>query len=579
MVLRPKLFRTHILFVLIIFASVGIAPLHAAAQAIDGDILQMRGLRIDRIEIHNRDYANVVLERNAGEWDVLEPVRDRANQAVVNDLLNRLARMTVADVLAGEDELFGFDPPQTTVKLTSEDGQVRELWIGNLRSPVSLFVKRAGGENVYAVSNVTLSRLGEYPMGFVDSTLLRLDSPDQVNRIRVRVSPDNGEDPEEFEVVRNQEGWEFDHGAVAFDIDGFFRAARLLQATGRLPDDASETGRFYPAPGTAQIVIGQADGSEIVLEIGRKSADGHHYYVKVSGREEVYLVPGFHAEHLVTRSLAISDSLLAFDPDFVNQMRVKLSPSASEIVYERNRDDVWESNRSVVFGFDFLLDAVAAVGADRLVSSNQEDPAFGFGTSPEAATIQMRFRDNNTLLLELGSKTPDGTGVYLKTSMRPGVYVGDVAHLANIVEATQTVRSRLFPASLADVSTIRIQQGETDFVVQREGTAWRRAGAEVPEARVKALIDALAGLAADSLPPIPDDESSLGFYPHSTGMRVTVTFNDGVERYLDLGAGVQVGTGWFASTSYYATVSDLDVVAFIREQAANAIKNAANALK
>jgi len=579
MVMRRILVWTAVLFVLFIWHAVDTRPLHAAT-VVDGDILGLGRIDIVRIEIEQGDLVTI-LERGAEGWNVLAPVQDRANQEAVQELLARLTRLTIADVLGEDHPAYGFNPPRATIRVTGAGGQVRELLIGNLRSPVSLFVKNAAENTVYAVSNVTLARIGEYPMGFVDGTLLRIDSSEGIQEIQVQRIPPLGaeEEPVNFTVRRSGDGWTFDTGAVAFDVDDFFRAARLIQATGRLADDESTSQRFYPAPGTTRIVIGYADGQRTVVDVGLKSADGHHYYVKVSGRDDIYLVPGFHAEHLINQATAINDSLINFDSDFVKQLRIKVGADGREVVFDKNRNGDWESNRAVVFGFIPLLEAIASVGAERLVSTNQDDPAFGFGVAPDAIEVLMTFNDNNTLGLSIGGSTDDGAGVYLKTTMRPGVYVGRLSDAQAVANAAQAVRTQLFPAKANEIASIRVQRGDLDFTLEAQENGWVKAGASVAADPVQRLITALDGLSADSLPPLPDDPAALGFYPAGSGVRITVTYKDGVERALDIGAGVQVGSGWFATTSYYASVSDLDVVAFVKEQSVRTIQSAIDALK
>ena len=576
MVMRRILVWAAVLFFAVSTYAAGQSAGSTAAR-VDGDILRLGNLDVTRVEIEQGD-QRTVLQRGADGWMVLEPVSDRANQSAVSDLIRRLSRLTVADVLTGDHPTFGFDPPRATIRVTTAGGQVRELLIGNLRSPVSLFVKNAAEETVYAVSNVTLARIGEYPMGFVDGTLLRVDSSERIREIQVKRSPLEGEEAVDFVVRREGEGWTFGTGAVAFDVEGFFRAARLVQATGRLADDETAGRRFYPTPGTTQITIGYDDGTRTVVDVGIKTADGYHYYVRVSGRDDIYLVPGFHAEHLVNQATAINDSLINFDYDFVKQLRIKIGASGREIVFDKNRNGIWESNRAVVFGFMPLLEAIASVGADRLVSTNQNDPAYGFGVGDGAIQVQLTFNDNNTLGLSIGGPADGGAGVYVMTTMRPGVYVGYADQAQEIVRAARTVRTQLFPVKIDEVASIRLQRGTTDVTIERQGGAWVRGGEQVAADAVQRLVTNLDGLSADSLPPVPDDPAALGFYPAPTGTRITVTYTDGVERYVDIGAGVQVGSGWFATTSYYASVSDLDVVAFVKEQSVRAIQSAVDAL-
>ena len=558
------------------------APQGSALAAAGPDFLGLKGFDVSRIEIV-RGNQSLVLQNASGVWQVLRPVQDRADQQAVADLLNRLSNLTIADVFTGDHPSFGFNPPTAVVRLIGRNGETKELQIGNLRSPVSLFVRAADSDTVYAISNVSLAGIGEYPMAFVDANLMRVTA-ENVRRIRVESAPgvagSRDDEPRTIQVERRGVAWMFDSGEIAFDVEHFFRSVRLIQATGQI-EGGTEEAQFYPAPGTARITLEFDDGQRVVLDVGNKTDDGQHYYFKVSGRDDVYIVPAFHAQHIVKQAVGINDSLLAFDPARVKELSI--TAGGNRTVYTRNNSGVWESNRTVVFNFEPLLEAVASVGASRRL---EEQPGvdYGFGTAPNAVDVGVVFTDGNRLTLSLGAELEGGAEVYLQTSARDGIYVGPASSITELLGAASRVRTRLFPVAMPDVAYVRIQRGGAaagdGTLVERSGDGWTRRGAAVDASRVQTLVNALAGMGADSLPPIPDDPSALGFYPAANSTRITIGFADGTERFLDIGAAVQVGSGWFATTSYYVRVSDLeDMVAFVKEQVVRSIVNAAGALE
>jgi len=570
---------SKLIAVVIALALVVSAP--AAFGASGPDLLGLAGFDVSRIEIE-RENQSVVLQKDGAEWDVVLPVQDRADQQAVTNLLNRLANLTIADELSGDHPEFGFDPPRAIVRLVDRAEVSKGLLIGNLRSPVSLFVKASDSDVVYAISNVSLAGIGEYPMAFVDSNLMRVN-PDDVSRIRVEsaIATDDDDRPDVIQIEREGAAWVFESGAVAFDVNHFLRSVRLIQASGQI-ESGYAGAQFYPAPGTTRLTLDFEEGTQVVLDVGTATDDGHHYYFRVSGRDDIYVVPAFHAQHIVRQALGINDSLLSFDPERVKELSISAGPEGTRTVFTRNSSGAWESNRTVVFNFEPLLDAVRSVGANRRLPE-QEGVDYGFGTDPNAIDVNVVFTDGNRLTLSLGAPVQDGSEVYLKTSSRDGIYVGPASAADELLDAASRVRSRLFPASLSDVTYIRIQRGSGSpegTLIERSGDGWVRAGTSVDASRVETLVNALVGLGADSLPPLPDDPNELGFYPSANSTRITVGFSDDTERYLDIGAAVQVGSGWFATTSYYAHVSDLeDTVAFVREQVIRNIVNAAGALE
>lgn len=591
----------------------------ADAQVGTGDVLGLGSFSPTLIEVVRKD-TRVVLEKSGADWMLIEPVQDRANQNAVERLLNRLANLTIADVLQGEPRQFGLDTPSATVRLVNGQGEVKELLIGDLRSPVSLFVAPRGSNDIYAISNVSLARIGQNPAAFLDTLLLSVD-PAKIVGYEIAMMPavqenepalnqqegfarepgeveaadDAGDDqaetvdsshqePDPVVVKASRTGgvWLTPEGHVAFDVEGFLRGMRLVQAANRatdVPDDV-----FYPAPGAAKISLDLQDGDSVILEIGVTTADGKYHFAKVAGRDEVYLVPRFQAAHVLGQALRVNDSLLTLDPDRVAQLTLSIGPEGEQVVYRRNNDGLWESNRAIVFNFTPLLDAISSVEARRAAAVLDDERAYGFETAERSVRAEIRFTDNNTLSLMIGGPTPQGDGVYVMTSERDGVYAGVEASVDALIAAAGAVRTRLFPLDQTRVSAIELLEvdasgAETAIRLARSDSGWQGEGRSVSDAQVSNLLTQLGQLAADNLPQAPDDPAELGFYPAPESRRIVVEFDDGTQRFLDIGGKVEVGSGWFATVNYYVQVSDLKELTFVREQTLRRVFQALDALR
>jgi len=376
--------------------------------------------------------------------------------------------------------------------------------------------------------------------------------------------------------------WLTDEGNVAFDVDGFLRAVRLVQAADRAPSVPEDA--FYPAPGTTRISLGLADGRAVVVEVGKESPDGKYHYLKVSERDEVYLVPRFQAAHIVGQAMRINDSLLTIDPERVAQLTIAIGPASEGVVYRKNNNGLWESNRSIVFNFSPLLEAINSVEARRAAAPLADPSGYGFETAERSVRAEIRFTDNNTLNLWIGGPTPTGDGVYVQTSERPGVYAGVQSSVDELIAAAAAVRTRLFPLEAVDVTAVQLLEvdasgNESVIRLVKSGTSWEGGGRTVSDSAVQNLLSQLGQLAADNLPEPPEDPAELGFYPLPESRRVVVEFNDGSQRYLDVGGKVEVGSGWFATVNYYVRVSDLDDLTFVREQTLRRVLQAMDALR
>lgn len=570
-------FRFHHTLLSIGIVCLLVAWLGAGAWAAAGeheDILGLRNMEISSVEILRGD-LRTVLEKEGDAWRVVEPVQEPADQAAVESFLERLANLTVADVLDPEAPVeFGFDPPQARVRLSDGNGGLRELQIGNLRSPVSLFVRPLQSPVVYAISNVSLARVGGNPMSFVDRVLFQTE-PADVQRVTLEYAAASDEEESRRLVIEKHPSgsWLSDEGTLAFDVDRFIESIRLMQFADRAE---SESARFYPEPGTARLTIEGAKGTE-VIHLGSTSPDGHYRYVRVGERPGVYKLSRFYGEHVLAQALRINDSLITIDRDRIAQLTVALGDGTTSTLTQNN--GVWQANRAVVFGVDPLLDAIASVGAAGPAQTLADPARYGFGTAAGSVTVNLRFANRTTLDLKLGGPDESGEGIYVSASNRPGVYIGFPESATEIAQALAAVRTQLFPVAVADVVKVEVRTVSASGVesvqaVERSGGGWVKEGNSVDASKVEAILSQLVALAADSLPPVPEDESELGFYPMPGSLRVTVTFSDGFERALDIGAAVTTGTGWFATQNFYAKVSDLEELVFIREASVSSLNRA-----
>lgn len=606
---------------LVVAFAVGGSGSVSAQSGVDGDILGMRGFSPVFIEIARTDTTTTLVLED-GQWQLTSPFQERADQQAVARLLDQIRDFAVADVLEGSPEEFGFDAPQATLTMRSANGDEKVLVVGDFRSPVSLYVKSVQADEVFAVSNVGIARLGEYPNEFIDRLLAQVD-PADVIELYVAYTPrdipeeiyealetleeeletigfDEVEEtamaehieaifedelfqdeagPKEFFLRREGGVWLFtEESTVAFDVDGLLRSIRLIQAVGKAGDEDLEGVWFYPAPDTASVELVTRSSGTRQLHIGSETADGLYRYVKVDDREDIYLIPSFFGRYIVDQAGEINENLLSVDLETVSQLTVELG-DRSEAVFRRNSDGAWEANRAVVFNMDPLLDAVASVSARRIAPLLEDESAYGFGDGERAVRISVDFVNRTNLLLWLGAMTPDGDGIYVRTSGREGVYIGFPESVDEIASALDGVRTNLFPVSADNVVALTVSEvsnsGDVSEIrIERSGGQWQRGSEVVDASGVNSLLTEMQNLGADSLPPWPDDSDELGFYPAPGSIRITVEDAEGTELSLDVGAVVEVGSGWFATRNYYVTVSDLEDLTFVREQAMRRITDA-----
>src|SRR5690606_6021053 len=111
-------------------------------------------------------------------------------------------------------------------------------------------------------------------------TLLQID-PAAVRSIELRYAPATEEaDLVHLKVDRQGATWIMSGGTIAFDVDGFLRSVKMVQAAGRLSAREGEETWFFPAAGAARIDLALEDGSVVGLDVGTVTSDGLYNYFR-----------------------------------------------------------------------------------------------------------------------------------------------------------------------------------------------------------------------------------------------------------------------------------------------------------
>ena len=118
---------------------------------------------VKRVRVTSGDQTVVLERRSDTDWRMLEPTRESANAARVDDLLYTLRglRWTAIAAAGGEEPgRYGLDAPTMDVTLLGDDGgEIGKLAVGK-RDGAQAYVRTGAGPAIYAVDP---ARLGETP--------------------------------------------------------------------------------------------------------------------------------------------------------------------------------------------------------------------------------------------------------------------------------------------------------------------------------------------------------------------------------------------------------------------------------
>lgn len=303
-------------------------------------VVRVEPEKVQRFRIHNGD-AVVEFRREGSGWRVGPDPKDRADSALVGQILDAAAAVTAFDFVDGsevprKEDLRAFELHSDKRRIEFDQGADAGLVFGT--SAVSedrVYARRTDGRDVFVIDD-TLFRLAfRNAEDFRDRTVMALDT-DQIDRVILRRSGGV------MEIVRTPRGWEFTQPlrARADDakVEAYLADVLSLQILAFLGDDTGDIARYGLVEGDREIAI-LAEGKERprVIRFGPERDGG--VTAGITSRDIVVTFPASAAKLLDITPQSLRDAtLLALSPDFVD--RIEITSGAGVVRLDR-ADDGW----------------------------------------------------------------------------------------------------------------------------------------------------------------------------------------------------------------------------------------------
>jgi hypothetical protein len=253
--------------------------------------------RVDKLTIR-RGTGEIVLERGGHGWEIVRPLRARADDAAVEKLLKGLLETQILDFVADEsDDLsaYGLAEPRAELVL-SVDGESRPLAlrIGADAGPAAVLAQFTARDSVYHLPKRVWEALQIRPDDLRDRHLaeLNLDTVDAI-------SLDNG--ATRGTIERSGEEWKSGGQEVSDEsVEGLARVFAETKAREYLPlteENLQKTGLDHPtgkiefdawlSENTPETTAGRHP--VVTFLIGRR--DGDKAYLRVDDNPEICVIP------------------------------------------------------------------------------------------------------------------------------------------------------------------------------------------------------------------------------------------------------------------------------------------------
>jgi hypothetical protein len=174
-------------------------------------------LKADAVRIHTKD-DDILLQKQAGEWQLTEPVRYPADSRLVLELLSKLTGMELetAEPLSQDpdrDTVFQVGDQGTRLMVMAGTDTMANVIVGKISSDSRhTYARKAGDKNVYLVKGMYTSQLTRRTRDWRDKVILDI-AKDSIRQIDLQW-------PEQiFSLVKEDSIWTLEEGGRSLPAD------------------------------------------------------------------------------------------------------------------------------------------------------------------------------------------------------------------------------------------------------------------------------------------------------------------------------------------------------------------------
>jgi Domain of unknown function (DUF4340) len=460
-----------------------------AAEEAAQRIFQLTKDAIEAVTItRGNEVIKLAKDPQAG-WMLTEPVRAKAEQRTVDDVLDGLVegkRERVVAEQATDLGEFGLQEPSLVVEATTKGvATPTVLQIGARTPTFSSYYAREGDQaKVLMIPTSLQTKFDKTVFNLRDKTVLALDQT-QVRRVEVH----QGEQLIAAEAAGEQ-GWKLvapleamaDKTKIA-DFLSAIHGATVKEFVEETPQDLTPYG-LNPPRWRLVFFVGD-ERAEKSLLLGEEDSAKGGIYAKRGAMDNVFVMDAKLLEKLPK---AVSDwrdrRLMAFKRDEVERFEIHVGDEVTEVVCVENcgkiPDDRWQIKRPLEAAADAIKVRTLVRNLEELkvktfVAEDADDLApYGLDL-PQARILAWLRNQSEPVTLWLGRQDADQGGYYVKLPERPAVYLVDTRDGDDLMQKAPDLRERkLLVFKARDIRKIEIARPEGELVIEGDGESWQQ---------------------------------------------------------------------------------------------------------
>lgn len=406
-------------------------------------VLNFDPSKVTTIRITSGD-DSIELKRRGNAWKLGPKIKDRADAALVGQLLTAASNMRAFDRMAASefkdsDDLgdFSLRNPKRRIEFSGDDS-VTLLLGKDAVSEDRIYVRRDDSRTVYVVSDDILKLAYRNPEEFRDRRLSDL-TPDQIDRFVLRLPAG------EIEVTREAQGWSITkplHAAAdAKKVEDYLARLLGLKIVNFVAPDSGDLSTYGITEGQNEIsFFAEGNDRHQTLRFGSNPTDpASTVFAQFTARDSIYHLPESNRDLLqITPDTFRDRNLLPLNLDMVDAIRiqtpgVKFSLSRAGDGWEIHQDgQVAPANAAAVQKLADML-AKSQVASYAPLAGNAA--AYGFA-APIAQIEFLSVLSENTPEAKAGENLIGSISIGATAGGQISVHVGDSPEVAKVPEVS-----------------------------------------------------------------------------------------------------------------------------------------------
>jgi hypothetical protein len=486
------------------------------AEEQSGHVVTLDQDKIDGITITNNE-TKIELRKRNNQWQMDDPVKDRADDAAVSQLLTSVDSLQKDTTLkpdgSSKDEVrdLGLVKPNVTLQLLGQDAPPEILFGKDTAIEGKGYIRLGNSDDVYVVANDLKSQLTKPADDFRDHRLSDVAAT-QVTKAEIKTAAG------EIELQKNHDHWQINRPIKARGDD-----AKISDLVSQTLNTRVNAFVGSDQAGAAATALNDAAGSvtfaaegvdkPLVMQISKPiEKNGQSVYAKLSTRDAPLILSGSVSAILDTKPNDVRDRhLIRLDLDTVD--RIHVAPAgAPEILLVRKGENWTIKSLNDKPANSGAVQGMAGALQNQIVTAFVSDvatdlPKYGLD-APQLKVTFSSYASENTAETQAGEEPletilfgkVDGDNVYAKLDDEPFIVSVPKSILDGIyTDPLKWQDLAIYNLKADDIVAMDVtSEGQATLSLASEKGQWKPAKGDIAlnTTNIQSLANTLASLRA-----------------------------------------------------------------------------------